>query len=270
MKKVKILLFLFLPALPLLIEGCKKNPDDPTPNIFSLEDDKALGLQVKNEIFSNPSEYPILDSTQYPQAYAYLRGIVQKILDGDKVFYKDEFAWETYIIEDDNVLNAFCTPGGYMFVYTGLIKYLEAEHELAGVMGHEIAHADRRHSTDAMTREYGLSVVISVALGNDPNTLATIASNLLSLKFSRTAESEADEYSVKYLCPTDYKADGAAGFFQKLIDSGQGNGSLEWFSTHPSPDNRVQNIEDQKNTLNCSGSGTFDADYQNFKTNLIP
>lgn len=270
MKKLKIFLFLAIPLLPFVIESCNKNPDDKTINIFSIQDDKKLGLQVKNQIFSLPAEYPILDSIKYPGAYSYLRTIVNKILDGGKVYYKDDFVWESYIIEDDNVLNAFCTPGGYMFVYTGLIKYLDAENQLAGVMGHEIAHADRRHSTDAMTREYGFAVLLSVALGNNPNELANIASNLVSLKFSRTAESEADEYSVRYLCPTDYKADGAAAFFQKLIDSGEGTGELEWFSTHPSPDGRVANIEKMKKDLNCSGNGTFDSQYQNFKTNLIP
>lgn len=270
MKKFKVILFFLIPLLPFVAESCNKNPDDNTINLFTIEDDKALGLQVKNEIFNNPSDYPILDSNQYPAAYAYLRGIVTKILDGGEVYYKDRFVWETYIIQDDNVLNAFCTPGGYMFVYTGLIKYLEAENQLAGVMGHEIAHADRRHSTDAMTRDYGLAVIISVALGNNPNALAEIAANLASLKFSRNAETEADEYSVKYLCPTDYKADGAAAFFQKLIDNGEGNGELEWFSTHPSPDNRVKHIEELKVDLNCSGTGTFDAGYQNFKSNMIP
>ncbi len=259
-----------LPALPLVLDSCKKNPDDNTINIFTISDDKTLGLQVKNEIFSNPSEYPILDSVQYAAAYTYLRGIVDKILEGGKVYYKDDFAWETYIIEDDEVLNAFCTPGGYMFVYTGLIKYLDAENELAGVMGHEIAHADRRHSTDAMTREYGLSVLISVALGNNPSQLANIAANLAQLKFSRNAESEADEYSVIYLCPTDYKANGASAFFQKLIDNGQGGGDFDWFSTHPSPDNRVESINIKWQDLGCSGSSTYDADYANFKNNLIP
>ncbi|MBI1223294.1 MAG: M48 family metalloprotease [Bacteroidetes bacterium] len=270
MKKIKIFLVLFLPVLPFLMEGCKKNPDDKSINIFTLQDDKNLGLQVKNEIFNNATEYPILDSVQYSQAYAYVRAIVQKILDGGKVYYKDEFAWETYIIQDDNVLNAFCTPGGYIFVYTGLIKYLDAENQLAGVMGHEIAHADRRHSTDAMTRDYGISVLLSVALGNNPSQLATIASNLAKLKFSRNNEAEADKYSVEYLCPTDYKADGAAAFFQKLIDNGQGGGTLEWFSTHPSPDNRVKAIEDELNSLNCSGSATYDTEYANFKANKIP
>lgn len=270
MKKFSLILFLLLAAVPLVLESCRKNPDDNTINIFTLEDDKNLGLQVKNEIFGNPSEYPILDTVQYAQAYSYLRGIVGKILDGGQVFYKDEFGWETYIIHDDNVLNAFCTPGGYMFVYTGLIKFLDAEHQLAGVMGHEIAHADRRHSTDAITRQYGISVLMSVVLGNNPGALANIANSLVSLKFSRTAETEADEYSVKYLCPTHYKADGAAAFFQKLIDNGQGGGSLDWFSTHPSPDNRVANITENATNLKCTGSSTFDAEYSNFKSNLIP
>lgn len=272
MKKFKYLAFALIAALPFVLDACKKNPDDNSVNIFTISDDKQLGLQVKAEIFADPGNYPILDSVQYKPAYDYLRGIVTKILDGGKVFYKDEFVWETYIIQDDNVLNAFCTPGGYMFVYTGLIKYLEGENELAGVMGHEIAHADRRHSTDALTREYGLSVLLSVVFGSDDNTLKNIAGNLATLKFSRNAESEADNYSVIYLCPTDYKADGAAAFFQKLIDQGDGSGGgpLEWFSTHPSPDDRVQKITTKKTELNCSGSSTFDADYQNFKNNLIP
>src|SRR5690606_21119037 len=109
--KLKYLVLFFLPALPFLIEACNKNPDDNSINIFSVDDDMALGLQVKNEIFANPSDYPILDSVQYAGAYTYVRGIVSKILDGGKVYYKDKFAWETYIIHDDNVLNAFCTPG---------------------------------------------------------------------------------------------------------------------------------------------------------------
>lgn len=268
MKKFKIILLFLLPAIPLAMDSCQRNPDDRTINLFTIEDDMALGLQVKNEILSNPGQYPLLDTVQYAASYNYLRAIVQKIMDGGNVFYKDKFAWETYIIHDDEVLNAFCTPGGYIFVYTGLIKYLEAEHELAGVMGHEIAHADRRHSTDAMTRDYGISVLISVALGENAGQLTTIAANLASLKFSRNAESEADDYSVRYLCPTDYKADGAAAFFQKLIDNGQGEGDLEWFSTHPSPDNRVKNIQAKKTELSCNGDQSFDVAYSNFKNSL--
>src|SRR5690606_7457045 len=102
------------------------------------------------------------------------------------------------------------------------------------------------------------------------NTLKNIVANLLALKYSRDDESQADEYSVIYLCPTNYKADGAAAFFQKLIDEGRGTGNLEFLSTHPNPDNRVANIHQHKNEKQCIGTGTFDAEYQNLKNNLLP
>ena len=126
----------------------------------------------------------------------------------------------TRIIHDDSTLNAFCTPGGYIYVFTGLIHYLDSEDQLAGVMGHEIAHADRRHSTDQMTKQYGISLLLS-AIGGDESAIAQVASGLLLLKYGRGAESEADEFSVRYLCPTEYNAAGGAGFFEKIEAAGR-------------------------------------------------
>ena len=269
MKKILVLSFAALSLA--FLSNCSKNPDDNSINIFSIDDDIKLGQQVKVEIAGNPTEYPLLDETQYAAAHTYLRGIVSKILAGNKVFYKDKFVWETYIIKDDSVLNAFCVPGGYMYVYTGLIKYLESEDELAGVMGHEMAHADRRHSTDQMTKQYGIELMLGIVIGNNQGTLTKIAENMLLLKYGRDAEREADKYGVTYLCPTDYKADGFANFFDKLAADGQNSNKIDaFFSTHPSPDERVKNIHDEKATLNCSGTQTFDANYANFKNNLIP
>ncbi len=139
-------------------------------NLFSLEDDRRLGAQVNQEILSNPGQYPVLPEAGNAEAYRYIRGITQKILNSGKVEHRDEFAWEVRIIKDDNTLNAFCTPGGYIYVYTGLIKYLDSEEQLAGVMGHEIAHADRRHSTKQMTQTYGvqgLAAIAGAAAGTD-------------------------------------------------------------------------------------------------------
>lgn len=263
---MKIKIF-FLATAISLITACG-NPDDNSINIFSIEDDKSLGLKVNNEIQNNPQEYPVLSRTQYPQSYAYVEAMRDKILTGGNVFYKDEFAWEVYIIRDDNVLNAFCTPGGYIYIYTGLIKFLDAEHELAGVLGHEMAHADRRHSTDQLTKIYGLQLMLDILLGNNQNDLTNIAASLVTLSFSRSNETEADTYSVRYLCPTNYKADGAGAFFQKLIDMGQSGGTPVFLSTHPDPGNRVENISDQRVEQGCSGTGTFDAAYQNFKNSL--
>lgn len=256
--------FALILSLTMLLgaTGCKKKV-----NIFTIQDDKTLGLQVKNEIASDPATYPILPEAQYPQAYTYLREVRDKILNSGQVRYKNEFAWEVYIIRDDNTLNAFCAPGGYIYVYTGLIKYLDSEDEFAGVMAHEIAHADRRHSTSQLTKAYGISTLLSVVLGDNQSALTDIAQNLLFLSFSRGDETDADEHSVMYLCPTDLNAAGAAGFFEKIEAQG-GSNPPQFLSTHPNPDNRIVKIYEEKTELGCTGTATYDAAYAAFQASL--
>lgn len=250
-------LIAFLAFWPL---SCKKN--DHSVNIFSVQDDIDLGKQVRDEILANPSQYPILSRSQYPGVYTYLEHIKAKILTSDQFNYKDKFAWELYVVQDDQTLNAFCAPGGYIFIYTGLLKYLSAEDQLAGVLGHEMAHADRRHSTDQLTVNYGVQVLLDVLLGQNQGTLVQIANNLRTLAYSRSQEKAADEYSVRYLCSTDYEADGAADFFLRLQNAGEDCQTGAFFSTHPCPENRVQNIHSQKTQLNCAGTQTYTAEYQ--------
>jgi predicted Zn-dependent protease len=230
-------------------------------NIFSVEDDKALGAQIDAEISADPVNYPILKENDYPEAYALIYDIRDKILDAGEVYYKNDFPWQVKIIKDDNVLNAFCTPGGYIYVYTGLIKYLDNEAELAGVLGHEIAHADLRHVTDQLTEQYGISMLLSLLLGQNGSVLGDIAFNLSSLAFSRGDESQADEYSVIYLCPSDYTAYGAAGFFEKIEAEG-GVNIPEFLSTHPSPENRIEDIYAVYDELGCDGTETYIDRYQ--------
>ncbi len=236
-------------------------------NLFSIEDERELGSQLAAEIASDPAQFPVLSETQYPEAYTYIRAMRDKILNSGEVQYKDEFSWPVKIIQDDQTLNAFAGPGGHIYIYTGLIKFLDSEDELAGVLGHEIAHADRRHSTGQLTKQYGIGTLVGVATGGNPGLLTELATGLLSLKFSRSDETEADEFSVIYLCPTDYNAAGAAGFFEKIEAQG-GQSQPQFLSTHPNPDNRIQNIRDDRTELGCTGTGTFDQEYMDFKNSL--
>ncbi|HRN94540.1 MAG: M48 family metalloprotease [Chitinophagales bacterium] len=247
MKKIYIVT-LALAALSL--QSCKKGG----LNLFSIEDDIALGKQTQQEIANNPTEYPILDEATNQAAYNYLYTMRDAILNGSSEFqHKNDFEWKLYIIKRDDVQNAFCTPGGYIYVYTGLMKTLDDASSLAGVMGHEMAHADRRHSTQQMTEVYGIQTLLSF-IGGNAQQIAEIAGQLISLKFSRNHETEADTYSVKYLCPTRFRADGAADFFKKL---GGSQGVPEFMSTHPDPGNRISNIEKQKTDLNCSDADNY-------------
>jgi predicted Zn-dependent protease len=266
MNHFKTALFALL-IISATLSGCKDKKGGGGLNFFSLEDDKTFGAQVAEEIESDPVMYPILDSAQYPEAYAYLYAIRDSILNSGNVVHKDDFEWRLRIIEDDSTLNAFCTPGGYIYVYTGIIKFLDAEHEFVGVMGHEIAHADERHSTAALTQQYGIDVLLSVLLGEDKGTLAQIAQGLVGLKYSRDNESESDLRSVEYLYPTAYDARGAAKFFEKIIASGDGSGP-QFLSTHPNPDNRVESINAHWEALGGKVGNTFDARYELFQKSL--
>ncbi len=245
-----------------------KAPGGLTGLLISVEQDIALGQTVVDQIDSNKAEYPVLDSVQYAAAYAHIYRIRDNILNSGKVYYQNTFPWKIRIIKDDNTLNAFCTPGGFIYVYTGIIKYLDNEMQLAGVMGHEIAHADRRHSAKQMVQQMGAQTIINILTSGSTQELATLGNNLLALKFSRNDETEADDYSVRYLLGTEYDPQGAKYFFQKISASG-GQGVPEFLSTHPNPDNRVANIEETWKCLGSTGNtGTFTARYADFKASL--
>ena len=238
-------------------------------NIFSVQDDMMLGMQLRDEILADPEKYPVLDRGSYGAAYNYVENVVKDILASGEVQYKDEFAWEIYLLDDRETLNAFAAPGGYIFIYTGILKFLESKDDFAGVMGHEMAHADRRHSTNQLTKQYGIGLLLSILSGGDPGTLSQVLASLVGLKFSRDHESEADSYSVTYLCETDYAANGAASFFEKLIEEGSAT-PPEFLSTHPNPDNRVEDINSEAIEKGCDI--TFNSSASEWKSfqNLLP
>ena len=233
-------------------------------NLFTVQDDMALGLEFSKQIESDTKQFPILPEKGNEEAYKYVRGLTQKLLRTGKVAHANEFAWEVKIIKDDATLNAFAVPGGYLYVYTGLIKFLDTEDQLAGVMGHEIAHAALRHSTQQMTKIYGIDALRQIITGNtDPSVLGQIAIGLISLKFSRNHESQADEHSVIYLCGTNLNASGAAGFFEKI--QGKGGNPPEFLSTHPDPGNRVKDIKAKAQGLGCTGKDKNQSEYDRIK-----
>lgn len=258
---------LYILMLFAVIAGCDKNDNFV---VFSTENDVQLGQQVQAEIANDPS-MKILPASQYPEVYNFLYHVRDGILNSGKVAYKDEFAWEVYVIDDDQTLNAFATPGGYIYVYTGLIKYLDHADDLAGVMGHEMAHADLRHTIRTLQKTYGVQVLLSAALGKDPGVLqqiaAQIAGQLAGLKFSREYETEADEYSVDYLAGTEYACNGAAYFFTKITASGEGQ-PPEFLSTHPNPENRVENINAKAQAIGCDTSLATNTEYDAVKASL--
>lgn len=218
-------------------------------NVFPASQDIELGLQVDKEIRGNPKEYPLLENK--PTVTKYVDQLGRKILASPEIKYRDSFAYKFEIIHDDSTVNAFCTPGGYVYVYTGLMKFLDNEATLAGVIAHEIAHAECRHATKRMTAALGAEVLVQLILGEKPSELAVIGANLFSglglLANSRADETEADQYSFKYLQSTEYYPGAIQFFFAKVLGP---NGSASkpstferLLSTHPLPQDRVESVK---------------------------
>lgn len=219
-------------------------------NIFPVSEDKKLGAQFDQQIRASPAEYPILNNTT---ARRYVQAMVNKIKRAPEVEYENTFAYKVEIINDDATINAFCTPGGYIYVYTGLIKMMDNEAGLAGVIGHEIAHAERRHSTSRMTKQLGVQTVMDMVMGGNTNQNIDLAANAVTglglLANSRADEDEADEYSFKYLQSTNWYPGGIRYFFDKV--KGRGGSSLEeLFSTHPLPESRLEDLNKRLRAAN--------------------
>jgi len=219
-------------------------------NIFSDTDEVNLGMQLDQEIRKNPKDYPVYSGDPSVKNYI-INNIFNQILNSPEIKKRNVYKYQLELIQDDNTLNAFATPGGFVYVYTGILKYLDSETALAGVLAHEIAHAERRHATQNLTSYYGISMLASLVLGENPSELAQIAANLLSsltfLANSRTFEDEADDYSIKYLRSTRFYPGGVKFFFEKmrddkLIDS-QPSKVKTFLSTHPDPIDRINTAE---------------------------
>lgn len=248
-------------------------------NLFSVSDDVNIGRDLDQQIRADRVNYPIMVGND--DVRSYVSGIGRNILNSSSLIkYKSVFPYQFDVIKDDSTVNAFCVPGGYIYIYTGLIKFLDNEAALAGVMAHEIAHAEQRHMTQRLTSYYGVSTVLSLVLGNNPNQFAEIAANLfVGLGFlanSRSDETEADDYSMKYLRTSQYYPGSIIFFFNKIrqeeIRKGNTPGGLErLLATHPLAQDRINNVFDNLRSMNPrpdSTKGLYPERYQEIKAKL--
>lgn len=269
MNKFKIPLLFSLILLFTLSTSCNKESDESPINLFSVEDDIDFGKSMEAEIAANPQEFPVLDPGTHQEAYQHINRIRDSILNTGLIHYEDKFEWKVYIIHNDTMLNAFAAPGGYMYFYTGLIKYLDDEAQFAGIMAHEMSHADLRHSTSMLTSAYGVQILLSIILGQANSQLADIIANLAyglgELAYSRTMEYKADEYAVEYTYQTSYDARGIAGFFIKMENAPR---PPQFLSTHPSPENRIEKINETWQNLGGKEGNTYVDSYNAFKASL--
>jgi predicted Zn-dependent protease len=164
----------------------------------------------------------------------------------------ENFAWEFNVVAQD-VVNAWCMPGGKVVVYTGILPVTQDEQSLAVVMGHEIAHAIARHGNERMSQAMGLQLggmAISVALSEKPALTQNIflqsygiGSQLGMLAYGRNHETEADKMGLIFMAMAGYDPRVAVGFWERMGALG-GNKPPELLSTHPSDETRAATLKE--------------------------
>lgn len=267
----KFLLLALAIMSAFMVNSCDSASDAIALNVFSSSDDVKFGTQLDTEIRNNSKEYPLYTDAA---ANAYLQGIVDEIVKSPEIKYRNVFKYKVQII-NTNTINAFAAPGGYIYVYKGLIKFLDNEASMAAVLAHEIGHADKRHATLRMTKQYGIELLLKVVLGENASELENIGANLLSglalLKNSRDDEYEADEMSFKYLQSTKWYPGASKYFFDKIKKEEAGGTLTELLSTHPLSSERIAAVDALIKNANLSTpteANLFTTTYANFKSTI--
>lgn len=162
------------------------------------------------------------------------------------------YQWEFNLV-NDNQANAWCMPGGKVVVYSGLLPLTQNEAGLAIVMGHEIAHAVARHSSERMSQQLAIqagSQTLGAILSTRPSQAANlfnlavgVGGQLGTLKFARDQESEADRMGLIFAALGGYNPQEAIPFWQRMAAASGNNKPPEFLSTHPSDASRIANIK---------------------------
>ena len=228
-----------------ILAGCtSKSPyTNRSQMIFvSSSEEMALGEKSYKEALS---EAKVITNTKDAKR---VKTIGQKIA---QVSQKNDFNWEFNLVEDEQA-NAFCLPGGKVVVYTGILKYAKNDDQLATVISHEISHALARHGAERMSQsmvQQGVGMIGNIVVGatapqyqNAFNMAYGAGSNLgVMLPYGRLQETEADEIGILLMYKAGYNLNEAVKFWENMSE-GKSGGS-DFFSTHPSSNTRVSDIQ---------------------------
>ena len=177
-----------------------------------------------------------------------------------KNYYKSEgrkdptsnFAWEVVLVDNKEVKNAWCMPGGKMAVYSGILEIANNEDSLAALMGHEIAHAVARHGSERASQglilDLGTMAVEKLLIGRpltgDSRKLYNYFTTFgVMLPFSRSHEAEADYLGLVFMHFAGYDLDESYKMWERMDKLNSGNRTPEFLSTHPSSKTRIENIK---------------------------
>ena len=240
--------------------GCAVNPITGQEELMLIprNQDVLIGQKYAPEV-----EKQMKGRINNPVLQNYIDGVGQKIV---RISHRPDLEFHFTAVEDKS-LNAVALPGGYIFITRGMLESLQTEAQLASILAHEISHVIARDSAAAMSREIGIGILLSAATSEKTPqgvlTAADLTRQILGLRYSRTDEQEADLAGVDYMASAGYNPYGIVESMQILLNQ-QKTRPIEFFSSHPAIENRIEylNRKIQTKYYNVSGLRVGKEDYQ--------
>lgn len=242
----------------LLAVSCKTNPFTGKKNLNFVSNEQIFpsAFEQYNQVLA---ENTVVTGTREAQM---IKEVGSKIATAAERFldangypaYTDDYRWEFSLLKDDDMVNAWAMPGGKIAFYTGIMPIAESEAGVAAIMAHEVAHALADHGAQRMSATQLQQVgggLLGAAVGGRSETTQQIigqAYGLTSqygamLPFSRSHETEADKIGLTLMAIAGYDPMEAADLWRRMKANAGGESPPEFFSTHPSSDTRIRNIE---------------------------
>jgi predicted Zn-dependent protease len=226
-----------------LVVGCSVNPATGKRQLalISEQEEIAMGREADAQI---PQQLGLYDDRELQEYVAAIGGRLANESE------RPDLPW-TFRVVDDDVVNAFALPGGFIYVTRGILSHMSDEAELAGVLGHEIGHVTARHSVNQMSKgmlaQIGLGIgsVLSPEVAN-LSGLAQSGLSLLFLKYGRDDERQADELAFRYGARANYDPRSLIDLFallERVSERADGEALPSWMASHPQPEARREEAE---------------------------
>lgn len=240
-----------LVTLLVLVTGCATNPVTGRSQFMIISEKQAIS--ASREAYVKMLE-PLQQEGKIdkdPAMAKRVHDITAKLI-AQAIRYRPEtenWDWRIKVIDEPDTVNAFCMAGGKMALYSGLILKLEpSDDELAQVMGHEIAHALSAHTAEKMSVALATDLAVTAyAVNQDRPDIALAGASLaamlaIKLPGSRQAETEADRIGIELAARAGYDPQASVSLWQKMARESGNDGQFDFFSTHPAPAKRMQEL----------------------------
>lgn len=227
-----------LAFLAVFVVGCATNPvtGKEQLSLISTSDEVSMGQKIDQQV---RSQYPVVTGTPAAERVQRVGARIAAASDRKDLTYH-------YALIQSKDVNAFATPGGYIYVTTAAEQLAQPDDELAAVLGHETGHVAARHSVQQLQDQMGYTLLKDLILGTKGGPAAQAAADvafnsIIMTGFSRKDEYQADQLGVKYAAKAGYDPYGEANFFAKLAKvTGPTNKNFEFLMDHPDTEARRQ------------------------------